>query len=418
MLEISSINVFFLIIITIALIGFFILTSLMLVSTKRIQKKPLPYLSLIISLTMFAMWVYYTFIYLFLKNTSITRTVIPEILIIFIIIASFIVFSTPYVVPKIKKMMALYYLVMYFGTLLIGYIISNLVESPQQPILTFFVEKGALKISFERFFVIGLSLWSVSAIVLLLCSSTPWKKIKEPVFISKKAYYFYRIGVTAIATGFSIFLLDIILRLVMKLNWFNALIFGLSRSLILIGIDIIVFSAIIDLSVLSPMLRLIAFYIDAKKISTLVSIFSEKGPDILYIYGVPSLKALPKEKREMELYTYIINTMSVFGMGTKFIEGSAFFPVPFEKDSTCLGITKWFNDKVQQEPRFNGKTFLQVHIVVPKHIDHLITNRDLWEKELATLLANVSSRKQIQNEKLWINFVLKTLSYEAMRKKT
>ena len=203
----------------------------------------------------------------------------------------------------------------------------------------------------------------------------------------------------------------------MKLNWFNALIFGLSRSLILIGIDILVFSAVIDLSVLSPMLKLIAFYIDIKKISILVSIFSEKGPDILVSYGFRGLETLTTEKKATELYTYIINTMAVFGMGTKFIEGSAFFPVPFEKDSTCLGITKWFNDKYQMDPRCKGRTFLQVHVAVPKHICHLIDNRDLWEKELAMLLTNVTSRKQIQNEKLWINFVIKTLSYEGMRKK-
>jgi len=164
------------------------------------------------------------------------------------------------------------------------------------------------------------------------------------------------------------------------------------------------------------MLKIIIFYMETKRISILVSIFSEKGPEIVCSYGFAGFDAIPKEFRKMELYTYIINTMSVFGMGSKFIVGSAFFPVPFDPDSTCLGLTNWIKDEHQQDPRFMKKSFVQVHIIVPKHIDHLLYNRELWEKELEKLLAKFHSRRQLQDTKMWVNFVLTTLRHEAMSK--
>ncbi|MHA1685105.1 MAG: hypothetical protein ACTSYD_01725 [Candidatus Heimdallarchaeaceae archaeon] len=406
---INVLNIAFFVLSTIFILAFLVFASIALLSIKKKHKS---FLGLMTTLFLFAVWTYYTHLAIFLENSYLTSVILPGLLTIVIIFAAIAVFATPYVVPKVRTILILYNVIKYGGIVLIGYVLHGLVSSPPTPVIVVNIVDNQTQIEIEPVFLSLLVVWSVLSIVLLFWSTKPLQKTRLK-FVAKRAKISYNIAVACIAGGFVLYILDVILRDFTSVDILYTLTGGLSRNSILFGLAMLIRASLIDPTVLFSMLRLLSFYLENKKISIILSIFSEKGPEILFDYGFSNLK---NQKREMLLNTYVINTMSAFGMGDRFIVGSAFFPVPFEPDASCICLTSWIKDESQTDPRFEGKSFVQLQIILPRHIDWLIYDRKAWEKEFKALLENVTSRELLEDKEFWLDFVLKTLKREAMQR--
>lgn len=389
---------------------FIVCVVLLIAKRERLSKG---FVLLLVNFFLVVCWSFITQAYVFMPNSFFVSNILPKLLAFLIIVPVMGIFTTPYIIPKLPKFEILRNIVIFFGSILIGYTLHTLVSLSETFVVI--VEDYQPKTTVDIVFLFSTGILIVLAISLFLVVTHPFRITKKKYLVN--APKFHRdVGVLSISLGFTLYLLDLIVRAYTETLWFYAIFFGLSRASIILGFVLLIVAEILHPYSLSPIPNLIRYYLENRRIGIILSCFSDLGVEVLATDNIENILDQNKPMFiESEVSTYASNTMFAFGLGNTFIEGSALLPIHFGQNNSCMSLTGWVADKEQKDPRFENKSFVQLQIIMPQEIDSLIYNRKFWEPKFTEFLKQFTARHELKNVELIKSFVYSSLIEIATR---
>ncbi len=161
-------------------------------------------------------------------------------------------------------------------------------------------------------------------------------------------------------------------------NEANALIFFASRLMISIGVLLFFIGLMKNKKEIIGAMQGINTDFIKKQVPIALFSYGISGIEVKNFHGFDFIE----EDDELFIFLLTLGTaaITVLGRGEEYIEGSAIIPIGKEEELTAIVFTKWICDKKQQDPRFNGKSFLALLIAVERKLEWLVSDRKLWEQ--------------------------------------
>ncbi len=174
-------------------------------------------------------------------------------------------------------------------------------------------------------------------------------------------------------------------------------IYIVSRFFILFAIALLFVELWNDERTVLPALRGVTNVFLGERIHFALYGFGDRGPELIFDSGFSFLRE--EDHRYIRLISVGLTSLTSLGRGDEYIEGSTILPVVEDKEYTGLALNGWIDDPTQNDPRFEGRTYISLLIVVERSHDWIFSDRKRWENSFFSFLKNTGTLQNLTIER-------------------